>query len=134
MLHMLLAQILEHYKLEDFVEDFAELEMLMQQHADLPKLVNYVIQLLKKASAPSKHVFIVLDALDECTQKSRRESITAVHELASAGSKISIFGTSREEQDIVDVLGDLSTISLGNETSRVQVDITSTLLEKSKSM
>ncbi|PBK65282.1 hypothetical protein ARMSODRAFT_1087450 [Armillaria solidipes] len=132
LLHTLLAQVLECYKLENSVKDFTELETLVRQHADPPKSVNYLIQLLEKASAPWKHVFIVLDALDECAQKCRRESITAVRELASAGSKFSVFVTSRGEQDIVDVLGDLPTISLGNETSRVQADIQRFIEDKMK--
>lgn len=159
LLRTLLAQILKRYKLGNFVKDFVELETLVQQHADPPKSINHLIQLLEKASAPLKRVFIVLDALDECAQKSRRESITAVRDLASAGSKFSIFVTSRGEQDIVDVLGNLPTISLTDEAQSVQVDIrkfikdkmenhpplarldeplrrdiTSTLLEKSKGM
>ncbi|KAK0218418.1 hypothetical protein EDD85DRAFT_990024 [Armillaria nabsnona] len=116
----------------NFVEDFTKLETLMQQYADPPKSVNYLIQLLEKASTPLKHVFIVLDALDEWAQKSQRESITAVRDLASAGSKFSIFVTSRGEQDIVDVLDNLPTISLSNENLRVQVDIRRFIKDKMK--
>ncbi|KAK0450531.1 uncharacterized protein EV420DRAFT_738406 [Desarmillaria tabescens] len=161
LLRTLLAQILERYKPEDFVKDFGELETSMHQyHADPPKSVNYLIQLLKNASAPWKRIFVVLDALDECVQENRREYIAAIHDLASASSKFSIFVTSRGEQDILDVLSGAPTISLVDETQKVQDDIqrfiedkmntsylslthfhesvrtriTSTLLEKSKGM
>ncbi|PBK84402.1 hypothetical protein ARMGADRAFT_1088430 [Armillaria gallica] len=74
---------------------------------------------LGKASAPRKCVFIVFDALDECAQSSRRESIATIRKLASAGSEISVAVTSRREQDIADVLTNVPTISLVNETQRV---------------
>ncbi|KAK0218436.1 hypothetical protein EDD85DRAFT_1029157 [Armillaria nabsnona] len=126
LLRTLLAQLLDHCKPEDFVEDpdFAELEKTMQRHhADPPKFLQYLVELLGKASAPWKRVFIVIDALDECTQTGRRESIAAIRTLASAGSKISVFVTSRAEQDIIDVLSSVPTISLVNETQRVKDDI-----------
>ncbi|KAK0234304.1 hypothetical protein IW262DRAFT_1452863 [Armillaria fumosa] len=94
-----------------------------QHHTDQPKSVQYLVELLGKASAPWKHVFIVIDALDECVQKNRRESIAAIRNLASAGFKISILVTSRVEQDIEDVLSSVSTISLVDETQRVKDDI-----------
>ncbi|KAK0450536.1 uncharacterized protein EV420DRAFT_1705069 [Desarmillaria tabescens] len=161
LLRTLLARILECYKPENFVKDFGELEMSMHQHhTDPPKSVSYLIQLLRKVSAPWKRVFIVLDALDECAPENRREYIAAIRELASARSNFSIFVTSRGEQDILDVLSHVPTISLRDETQRVQDDIqrfiedrmntsylplarvrepvrtriTSTLLEKSKGM
>ncbi|KAK0431477.1 hypothetical protein EV421DRAFT_168454 [Armillaria borealis] len=133
LLRTLLAQLLDHCKPEDFVEDpdFAELEKTMQRHhADPPKFLQYLVELLGKASAPWKRVFIVIDALDECMQKNRRESIAAIRKLASAGSKMSVFVTSRAEQDIVDVLGSVPTISLVNETQRVKDDIRRFIEEK----
>ncbi|KAK0222481.1 hypothetical protein EDD85DRAFT_960123 [Armillaria nabsnona] len=124
LLRTLLARILECYKPENFVKDFGELETLMQQHhADLPKSVDYLIQLLRKANAPWKRVFIVIDALDECVQKTRREYIAAIRKLASPGSKFSIFVTSRAEQDIMDALSGVPTISLVDETQKVKDDI-----------
>ncbi|SJL02903.1 uncharacterized protein ARMOST_06244 [Armillaria ostoyae] len=103
----LLVQLLDHYKLEDFVEnpDFAELEKMMQRHhADPPKFLQYLIELLGKGK--------------------RRESIAAIHDLAYvAGSKISILVTSRAEQDIVDILSHVPTISLIDKTQRVEDDI-----------
>ncbi|SJL02878.1 uncharacterized protein ARMOST_06219 [Armillaria ostoyae] len=126
LLRTLLAQLLDHCKPEDFVEDpdFADLEKTMQwHHADRPKFLQYLIELLGKASAPWKRVFVVIDALDECAQTGRRESIAAIQKLASAGSKMSVFVTSRAEQDIVDVLSSVPTISLADETRRVQDDI-----------
>ncbi|KAK0450512.1 uncharacterized protein EV420DRAFT_1274625, partial [Desarmillaria tabescens] len=126
LLRTLLAQLLDHCKPEDFVEDmdFTELEKTMHRHhADRPKFLQYLSELLEKASEPWKRVFIVIDALDECVQKNRRESIAAIRKLAYAGSKISVFVTSRGEQDIVDVLSSVPTISLGDETERVQDDI-----------
>ncbi|KAK0436203.1 hypothetical protein EV421DRAFT_2086725 [Armillaria borealis] len=133
LLRTLLAQLLDHCKPEDFVKDrdFAELEKTMQwHHTDRPKFLQYLIELLGKASAPWKRVFVVIDALDECMQKNRRESIAAIRKLASAGSKMSVFVTSRAEQDIVDVLGSVPTISLVNETQRVKDDIRRFIEEK----
>ncbi len=126
LLRTLLAQLLDHCKPEDFVQDpdFVELEKTMERHhADRPKFLQYLVELLGKASAPWKRVFIIIDALDECTQTGRRESIAAIRRLASAGSKISVFVTSRVEQDIIDVLSSVPTISLVNETQRVKDDI-----------
>ncbi len=126
LLRTLLAQLLDHCKPEDFVEgpDFAKLEKTMERHhADRPKFLQYLVELLGKASTPWKHVFIVIDALDECTQENRRESIAAIRMLASAGSKISVFVTSRAEQDIIDVLSSDPTIYLVHETQRVKKDI-----------
>ncbi len=94
-----------------------------RHHADRPKFLQYLVELLGKASAPWKHVFVVIDALDECTQENRRESIAAIRTLASAGSKISVFVTSRAEQDIKDVLSSAPTISLVHETQRIKEDI-----------
>ncbi|PBK62710.1 hypothetical protein ARMSODRAFT_980545 [Armillaria solidipes] len=126
LLRTLLAQLLDHCKPEYFVknQDFAELEKAMQRHhADPPKLLQYLIELLGKARAPWKRVFIVIDALDECAQTSRRESIAAIRKLVSVGSKLSILVTSRAEQDIMDVLSRVPTISLVDETQRVKDDI-----------
>ncbi|KAK0479527.1 hypothetical protein IW261DRAFT_1564176 [Armillaria novae-zelandiae] len=126
LLRTLLAQLLDNCKPEDFVEDpdFAELEKTMERHhADRPKFFQYLIDLLGKASGPWKRVFIVIDGLDVCTQTNRRESLTAIHKLASADSKISILVTSRVEQDIVNVLNGVPTIRLVNETHRVKDDI-----------
>ncbi|PBK65252.1 hypothetical protein ARMSODRAFT_1022377 [Armillaria solidipes] len=122
----LLMQLLDKCKPEDFVKDrdFAELEKTMQQHhADRPKFLQYLVELLEKASAPWKHVFIVIDALDECMQTGQRESIAAIRKLASTVSKISVFVTSRAEQDIIDVLSGILTISLIDKTQRVKDDI-----------
>ncbi|KAK0431470.1 hypothetical protein EV421DRAFT_2090121 [Armillaria borealis] len=133
LLRTLLAQLLDHCKPEDFVEDpdFAELEKTVQRHhADRPKFLQYLVELLGKASAPWKRVFVVIDALDECMQGKRRESIAAIRDLASAGSNISILVTSRAEQDIVDVLSSVPTISLVNETWRVKDDIRRFIEEK----
>ncbi|PBK65236.1 hypothetical protein ARMSODRAFT_438992 [Armillaria solidipes] len=133
LLRTLLARLLDHCKPEDFVEepDFAELEKTMQRyHADRPKFLQYLVELLGKASAPWKRVFVVIDALDECMQGKRRESIAAIRDLASAGSNISILVTSRAEQDIVDVLSSVPTISLVNETWRVKDDIRRFIEEK----
>ncbi|PBK93366.1 hypothetical protein ARMGADRAFT_1030020 [Armillaria gallica] len=126
LLRTLLAQLLDNCKPEDFVKDrdFAELEKTMQRHhADRPKFLQYLVELLGKASGPWKRVFVVIDALDECTQTGRRESIAAIRKLASAGSKVSVFVTSRAEQDIVDVLSGVLTISLVDEAQRVKDDI-----------
>ncbi len=133
LLRTLLARILQHYQPKNFVEDFGDLETLMQQHrADLPKSVNFLIQLLQKASAPWKRVFVVIDALDECARKNRGENIEAIHKLASAGTKISVLVTSRGEQDIVDALNSVPTISLVDETQRVEDDIGIFIEEKMK--
>ncbi|KAK0234303.1 hypothetical protein IW262DRAFT_1506498 [Armillaria fumosa] len=96
LLRMLLAQLLDHCKPEDLVEnpDFVELEKTMERHhADQPKFVQYLVELLGKASTPWKHMFIIIDALDEV------------------------------EQDIIDVLSSAPTISLIEETWRVKADI-----------
>ncbi|KAK0491793.1 hypothetical protein EDD18DRAFT_1334626 [Armillaria luteobubalina] len=122
----LLVQLLDKCEPEDIVEDldFVELEKNMERHhSDRPKFVQYLVELLGKASAPWKRVFIVIDALDECVQKNRRESIAAIRSLVSAGSKFSILVTSRAEQDIIDVLRSISTISLIDETQRVKDNI-----------
>ncbi|PBK65274.1 hypothetical protein ARMSODRAFT_961280 [Armillaria solidipes] len=135
LLRTLLAQLLDHCKPEDFVEDpdFAELEKTMQRHhADRPKFLQYIVELLGRASAPWKRVFIVLDALDECTRENRGECIAAIHKLASGGSKISVLVTSRGEQDIVDILDSVPTISLVDETERVKNDIQRFIKEKMK--
>ncbi|SJL02929.1 uncharacterized protein ARMOST_06270 [Armillaria ostoyae] len=127
LLRTLLVQLLDHCKPKDFIEDpdFAELEKTMQRHStDRPRVIQHLVGLLGgKASAPWKRVFIVIDALDECAQGNRRESIAAIRNLASAGSKFSVFVTSRREQDIVDVLSRVPTISLVNETQKVKDDI-----------
>ncbi|PBK65266.1 hypothetical protein ARMSODRAFT_440008 [Armillaria solidipes] len=133
LLRTLLAQLLDRCKPEDFVKDgdFAELEKTMQQHdADPPKFLQYLVKLLGKASAPWKRVFVVIDALDQCAHTGRRESIAAVRKLASAGSKISVFVTSRAEQDIIDVLSSIPSISLVNKTQRVKDDITRFIEDK----
>ncbi|SJL02873.1 uncharacterized protein ARMOST_06214 [Armillaria ostoyae] len=133
LLRTLLAQLLNHCKPEDIVNDhdFAQLEKTMQEYpADLPKSLGYLVELLGKASAPWKRVFIIIDALDEFAQTGRRESIAAIRNLVSAGSKISIFVTSRAEQDIVDVLRSVPTISLVDETWGVKDDIGRFIEEK----
>ncbi|KAK0234296.1 hypothetical protein IW262DRAFT_1452849 [Armillaria fumosa] len=123
----LLVQLLDECKLEDFVKelDFAKLEKTIEQHhSDQPKFLQHLVELLRKVSAPWKRMFIVIDALDECMQANRRESITAICNLVSASSKISILVTSRAEQDIFDVLRSVPTISLIDKTKRVKADIT----------
>ncbi|KAK0218438.1 hypothetical protein EDD85DRAFT_353903 [Armillaria nabsnona] len=134
LLRTLLAQLLDYCKAEDLVEDrdFAELEKTMQQHADPPKSVDYLIQLLERASTPWNRMFIVIDALDECARKNRGDSIAAIRKLAPAGSKISIFVTSRAEQDIVDVLNSVPAISLVKETKSVKEDIGRVIENKMK--
>ncbi|KAK0436210.1 hypothetical protein EV421DRAFT_1716047, partial [Armillaria borealis] len=96
LLRTLLVQLLDHCKPKDFIEDpdFAELEKTMQRHStDRPRVIQHLVGLLGgKASAPWKHVFIVIV-------------------------------TSRREQDIVDVLSSVPTISLVNETQKVKDDI-----------
>ncbi|PBK84378.1 hypothetical protein ARMGADRAFT_1000330 [Armillaria gallica] len=119
----LLAQLLSGYNPKDFVKDFADLYKSMRDGTEPPSSFEYLTQLLKRASASWKRVFIVVDALDECALTKRRESIAEVRKLASAGSKFSIFVTSREEQDIVDVLNGIPTICLGNEMQSVNADI-----------
>ncbi|PBK65256.1 hypothetical protein ARMSODRAFT_1052736, partial [Armillaria solidipes] len=127
LLRTLLVQLLDHCKPKDFIEDpdFAELEKTMQRHStDRPRVIQHLVGLLGgKASAPWKRVFIVIDALDECAQGNRREFIAAIRNLASAGSKFSVFVTSRREQDIVDILSSVPTISLVDETQKVKDDI-----------
>ncbi len=126
LLRTLLAQLLEHCKPEDIVEDrdFAELEKTIERHhADRPKLIHHLVKLLEKASVRWKRVFIVIDALDECAKENRREFMVAIGKVASAGSKLSVFVSSQGGRDIMDVLSGLPTISLSKETQSVHHDM-----------
>ncbi len=131
MLRTLLAQLLERYIPEDFVKDFAQLETsLRRHHADPPKSPHYLVELLGKVNASWNRVFIVLDALDECTSRTRVDLIENLRKLASEDSRFSIFVTSRVEQDIIDVLKGVPAISLKNEICSVTADIERVIKDK----
>ena len=64
---------------------------------------------------------LAVDALDEC--KENRENLFKLLRDVAANDGLSIFATSRKEQDILDVFVNLPTISLNNVRDHVELDM-----------
>lgn len=83
-----------------------ELEALYDKHYSNASTPGYTeLQgVLVQISKHFEKVFLVLDALDECTDDQRRELFEVLHGIVSPGAtnpgNINLFITSRKEQDI----------------------------------
>jgi hypothetical protein len=111
--------------------------------------------LFHQCSLPFRRVFVILDGLDECEEKHRKRILKFVCEIDSQVKNAKIFVASREELDILHtfrrykifsidssaIKGDIEVFvkhrvasELRHIDSKVQEDVTKTLIEKSNGM
>jgi hypothetical protein len=114
------------------------LKQLCQQHGKVPGDLMKLNQMAKEpadvvdtdlfanTSKPYQQVFIVIDGLDECPEKTRSPILDFIVEVSSkSGSNIKVFVSSRKEPDIITRLKYLSTPAIELETGKITPDIKS---------
>lgn len=96
-----------------------------------PSRLPELERLLLETSAAYKEITIVIDALDECTEQSRKELLTCVLKLPKVSKDtIKLFLTSRVDEDIRKNLTNIPSISLEDEVENVATDIRSYVFSK----
>ncbi|KAF8064001.1 hypothetical protein FPV67DRAFT_1420628 [Lyophyllum atratum] len=139
-LRTLLAQLLKHCEGSDSSDILEDLSGKQSRGESPPSILDDLVDLLRRACATShwRRVFIVIDALDECSRDEREDLLGELVQLAPQSDRISLFVTSRREQDILEIFGNgvnMTEIALTDHQGSMQHDIArhvSVQLEKRK--
>jgi hypothetical protein len=84
---------------------------------------------LKHIIGGFQHVYVIVDALDEC--QDRDQLLSLIEEIVGWKlGKLHMLATSREEQDIEDCLGPLVSAQISLHVAQVNIDIQSYLRER----
>lgn len=84
--------------------------------------MDYLKKCLEKILRRGPNTFLVIDALDECTQ--REELLGLLKNICSWKlPKVKILTTSRSERDIEEVLSTLSTCTICIQSAKIESDI-----------
>ena len=104
-----------------WIPDFSDLVSRKDRREPPPAGLAGLCGLIRRASKYHQHVTLAVDALDEC--KENREDLFKLLRDVAANDGLSIFATSRKEQDIFKAFAGLPTISLNNVRDHVEVDM-----------
>ena len=105
-------------------DHFHRLEELYQKcdNGQKQPAEDVILSLLRDAIAGPGNIYIVLDALDECTD--REELLTLLDELiTSKQPSLHVLATSRREKDIEDQLSHIARYNVNIESAVVDEDI-----------
>jgi hypothetical protein len=69
------------------------------------------------------HVWLVIDALDECDVQTREELLDVLGQIASSDADIRLLATSRPEPDIMEALDNIVDRRIPIQSERVDIDI-----------
>lgn len=69
------------------------------------------------------HIYIVIDALDECSQESREDVLMLAEEFVSSGNDVRMLITSRPERDIEEAMSTLAHQSILIPSDKVDADV-----------
>lgn len=125
----LLVQMLRGWQV-DSLERFEDLFGMMNLGQGPPSNLRTLMALTERVFRLSSGCnYIVIDALDECTE--REFLLDYLKELMKNVSGVRVFVTSRQEQDIVDrLIPTFATIALGDESQNLQKDMQHHLLQE----
>ena len=106
----------------DWIEDFPGLISRKERREPPPANLQDICELIQKVPKYHHQVAVAVDALDELENNGDREELLQL--LRGLGLKgISVFLTSRREQDIMKVFHDVPSISLKDMREQVEVDM-----------
>lgn len=130
-IHTVLVQMLAMWDTnspDQFPDLFSMLRLGQGPPSSIPALVKLAERCLELAC--HNRVFLVIDALDECTN---REDLLQFICAIALDKRVHILVTSRHEQDIIEQLsGSFSTISLSDHRSNLLTDMRQHLAEELK--
>jgi len=116
----ILARLLQNFR-GDFSSEFDDLVRMQRENHKPPRSIAKLVELIKKATRHFGRPRIIIDALDE---SSDREKLLEAIQLLREDDRISLFLTSRKELDISESLWNVPSISLIDDQARnVQIDI-----------
>ena len=120
----------------EWIGDFEDLVLRKELRQSPPSGLSDLATLIVRASRGHQQVIIAVDALDECLSKDRSDLLECLRDLSEKDG-ISVFVTSRREQDIWEIFHDLPFISLTEQEESIKGDIQTyiaTQLRKDKNL
>ena len=107
----------------DWMSDFEELTSRKDRGRGPPSGLHEYVDLIRKVSKKVIRAVIAVDGLDECNVNPDRVTLArCLRDLAQVQG-LSLFVTSRDEQDFHDAFQDLASISLTNVRENIEADI-----------
>ena len=105
----------------NWIKDFPDLVGRKDKRESPLTGLASLCEMIQRASKYHEHVTLMVDALDEC-KESREDLFNSLRDLTT-NCGLSIFATSRKEQDILEPFVNLPVISLNNVKDHVEVDM-----------
>ena len=112
----------------NWIKDFPDLVGRKDKRESPLTGLASLCEMIQRASKYHRQVTLAIDALDECNED--REDLFKSLRGLTAKNGLSIFTTSRKEQDILDAFVNLPTISLNNVRDHVEVDMEAYISEE----